>query len=279
MALLDTCGNWGPWPFVVAVALVVYLVTGEVIRRLRNRRAPTLFIEPLSNTPVKPRRAINGAYDLAFRLGTLTVSLVALGLAGVTVGDLLDTGDMNIVAATVSGLAVFGFYWGGLYLLYLPRWLLGWGRKPVGRGHLMLRFLPRKNKRLGGFSMGFVNPVMEEIVFRLILVHFVGCWLDSMFVGFLVGATATMAAHLYQGVRALPGHFLFASIATLLMYSPVGLVGAIAFHAAADMTAINNARQSMLDWRRLVLVNRKQDAAASAKSEKQEPKTEAQTSA
>ena len=83
-----------------------------------------------------------------------------------------------------------------------------------------------------------LNPFVEEIIFRGILVFLLAYTVDNVFLAIAVGLTASIAAHLYQGWVLMPFHLLFHGTAIALLFSPGGLVSCIAFHVAGDVVPV-----------------------------------------
>lgn len=95
-----------------------------------------------------------------------------------------------------------------------------------------------------------LNPVTEEILYRGILIALFGLLLGSYLPAVTVGLVLTLGAHRYQGLRALPYHAIFFAFATLVLFSPLGLVGAIGLHFAADLWPQLRWGASVDLWRR-----------------------------
>ncbi|MEM7475810.1 MAG: CPBP family intramembrane glutamic endopeptidase [Planctomycetota bacterium] len=83
-----------------------------------------------------------------------------------------------------------------------------------------------------------ISPFFEELVYRGFLVFF----LASLFpnagshgLGAVVGLTLCLLVHIYQGLASLKSHLLAFLIYLVLLYSPLGLLGVIAFHMSCNL--------------------------------------------
>jgi membrane protease YdiL (CAAX protease family) len=94
-----------------------------------------------------------------------------------------------------------------------------------------------------------INPIAEELMFRGLLVHqlvVVGAPLTlSLTLGALINATN----HAYQGRFAVLFHLVFYGASVFLVFSPIGLVGAIGFHFAADVLPVVQYRTQLRAYR------------------------------
>ncbi|MBC8026631.1 MAG: CPBP family intramembrane metalloprotease [Steroidobacteraceae bacterium] len=79
-----------------------------------------------------------------------------------------------------------------------------------------------------------MNPFIEEIVMRGILIHQWGLALGSPVLPIAVGFVLNALLHLYQGWRLQLWHALFFAMAVTLLYSPYGLTAAIVAHIFGD---------------------------------------------
>lgn len=79
-----------------------------------------------------------------------------------------------------------------------------------------------------------MNPFIEEIVMRGILIHQWGIALGSPVFPIAVGFVLNALLHLYQGWRLQLWHALFFAMSVTLLYSPYGLTAAIVAHIFGD---------------------------------------------
>ncbi|MGE3630633.1 MAG: CPBP family glutamic-type intramembrane protease, partial [Sandaracinaceae bacterium] len=100
-------------------------------------------------------------------------------------------------------------------------------------------------------------PFTEESITRGILVVMLGHALGSAWLGIAVGLLVNVLVHIYQGRANLTYHVLFYAATVALLYSPVGLAGAIACHLAADLGALVFARRTLEQWRALASEERR----------------------
>lgn len=92
-----------------------------------------------------------------------------------------------------------------------------------------------------------LNPVTEELLMRGSLIHQLGLMLHLWLVPIAVGFVLNAVLHFYQGWWAQVSHVLFFSLVLGLLYSPMGLAGAIVEHAIADVFPILTLRYQA--WR------------------------------
>lgn len=85
------------------------------------------------------------------------------------------------------------------------------------------------------FAAWLLNPVTEELMFRGILVYQFALAIESHTLPIALGLAVTMGNHAYQGWGAMTTHVPFYFIVLGLIYSPLGLAGAIGFHVAGDI--------------------------------------------
>ena len=93
------------------------------------------------------------------------------------------------------------------------------------------------------------NPVLEEFMYRGILVHQLGELTGLVWLAIAVGFLVNLGNHVYQGRWAMVTHVPFYFIVVGLLYSPVGLWGAIGLHFAGDWVPILTMRWQMRGYR------------------------------
>lgn len=110
---------------------------------------------------------------------------------------------------------------------------------------------PRSRRQRLAFVLAacVLNPVVEELLFRGILVHQFDVAIGSPTVPLIVGLAASLGNHAYQGWRAITTHLPFYLIAVALLYSPTGLVGAIGFHFAGDVVPFLAMKRNLRHYR------------------------------
>jgi len=102
----------------------------------------------------------------------------------------------------------------------------------------------------------FVNPVTEELMTRGLLVHQLALSVPTG-LAIALGAVVNAIHHAYQGWTLAPVHLLFYAATIALLYSPLGLFGAIGFHFAADAMSVVGQRKSLRAYRELRRQQRK----------------------
>jgi len=106
----------------------------------------------------------------------------------------------------------------------------------------------KSGKLMAFFAISFFNPITEEIFCRGVLVYALGQYLDNFAMPILMGLILTILGHLYQGITTLVFHTLFYAVAIMILFSPLGIAGAIVFHFAGDLVPIVTIRKQMNDW-------------------------------
>ena len=113
--------------------------------------------------------------------------------------------------------------------------------------HVMRRMWPRRKRDHWKFyiSVCVLNPFLEELIFRGILVSLLAYQSGSLVLAVMLGLSASIVAHLYQGWRLAPFHVLFHGMAIALLFSPGGLLSCIAMHFAGDFLPVVKGGQRM----------------------------------
>ncbi len=173
----------------------------------------------------------------------------ACSLGGWTFGDLGWRTELPWMIAVPTGVASYA-----ALMWLLGRVVIATGREAeyVCAGILALRqFWPPKQiqKAFGVVGICILNPFLEEIFYRGILVHQVSLVFDSKLVGISIGLLLALLAHVYQGWKLLAFHLVFSSVAIALLLSPLGLAGAIGLHIAGDIYPFVVMRRHMRRWR------------------------------
>jgi membrane protease YdiL (CAAX protease family) len=94
-----------------------------------------------------------------------------------------------------------------------------------------------------------VNPFTEELIFRGLLVHQFARVGAPLWLAVLVGALVNVANHWYQGRALVRSHLAFYAWSVVLLYSPVGMLGAMGFHFLADIWPSLYQRQMLEEYR------------------------------
>jgi membrane protease YdiL (CAAX protease family) len=93
-----------------------------------------------------------------------------------------------------------------------------------------------------------LNPFTEELVFRGVLVHQLGMVTGSVPLAAGLGLMLCLVGHLHQGILASPFHAAFFATTVLLLYTRLGLAGAIGLHFVADVAPQTGFLKAL--WRR-----------------------------
>jgi len=107
----------------------------------------------------------------------------------------------------------------------------------------------RVNKKLA-FLAFVLNPITEELLFRGILVYQFSLLTGSVAIPLIVGLSAMIATHLYQGWPAiLTGHIPMYGVMVALLFSPMGLAAAIGFHMLGDLVPVLSLKRYIRMYR------------------------------
>jgi membrane protease YdiL (CAAX protease family) len=202
---------------------------------------------------IETRLLRNVRYNGYQILGQQVIVLSAIVVVGILGGfDLYEFG----VSRTIRPLTafVFGFviYFAVLFLIEVSAYGFGLRTRLHDASFEAMRHIwPRdpQQKLLAFVAVCLINPFTEEIIFRGVLVHFFGGYLDSMLAAVLIGFALSIAAHMYQGIWVIPFQMIFHGTAILLLISPFGLVACFGLHMAGDLVPVVLLRRSMIAWR------------------------------
>lgn len=117
------------------------------------------------------------------------------------------------------------------------------------RANALLLPSSRGQRTLMFAMLGLANPITEELWFRGLLVyqfHSIGAPL-AIAIG--SGAAVDLLNHAYQGRVLIAFHLAFYACAVALLYSPLGLCGAIGLHFAADLLPWLGYRKQLSQYR------------------------------
>lgn len=148
------------------------------------------------------------------------------------------------------GLAVYGCFVGLLVISIKGAGL--YDSVADNNMQVLARLWPRAAKERSYLLIGLclLNPIVEELLFRGILVYQFSLALESKTLPILIGLVASLGNHAYQGRYAITTHLPFYVIVVTLLYSQAGLWGAIGFHFAGDWLPILSLRRALLEYRR-----------------------------
>ncbi|HYW21161.1 MAG TPA: CPBP family intramembrane glutamic endopeptidase [Nodularia sp. (in: cyanobacteria)] len=100
-----------------------------------------------------------------------------------------------------------------------------------------VRLIPRQKlqKTLFWVAVCILNPITEELIFRGVLVHQLGIYINNYYLAILLGLFVSVGNHIYQGRLHIITHIIFYIFTVTLLYSDIGLVGSIGFHLVGDI--------------------------------------------
>lgn len=107
----------------------------------------------------------------------------------------------------------------------------------------------REQKTMAWIALCVFNPVIEELLFRGVLIYQTSLVLGSPWLPIAVGLLVNISNHWYQGARSMRLHIPFYVIAVALLFSPLGLAGAIGFHVAGDVIPMWRFRRNLRQFR------------------------------
>jgi membrane protease YdiL (CAAX protease family) len=143
-------------------------------------------------------------------------------------------GEIGFLAALVVNL---------LLLLVLRQ--IGPMRLTAARVNLRIWPRGRVEKWFAALFIMVLNPFVEELVMRGVLVHQWGLILGSAVLPIAVGFALNGALHWYQGWRMQAWHATYFAVAVWLLYSPWGLPAAMAAHVLGDVLPILSLKRSL----------------------------------
>ena len=115
----------------------------------------------------------------------------------------------------------------------------------------MLKIIPRQKlqKIMFLLAVWMLNPLTEELMFRGILVHQLGIFLNNHWLAIILGLIVNLGNHIYQGRLQIITHTISYTFVVLLLYSPIGLIGAIGFHFAGDIYPFISLKRDAINYR------------------------------
>lgn len=197
--------------------------------------------------PARPRgRGFQIFYQQVIFAALIVTVWIALDL------DPFDFGVSQTVGPLVAFGMGFAIYFLILALVELSARLAGVRNKLHDLSFETMRFIwPREGiqKPLAVIAVCLLNPFTEEVIYRGVLIYYLGEKSGSIIAAVVIGLTLSLLAHAYQGVWLLPFQLLFHGTAIALLYSPLGIFGCFGLHFAGDLVPVVLLRKSMLEWR------------------------------
>ena len=125
------------------------------------------------------------------------------------------------------------------------------GRLLDGTVRSMAAICPRGRgqKAMAWVAFCVFNPVIEELLFRGVLIYQTSLVIGSPWLLIAAGLVVNIGNHWYQGRRSMLLHIPFYAIAVALLFSPLGLAGAIGFHVAGDIVPMALVRRQLRQFR------------------------------
>jgi membrane protease YdiL (CAAX protease family) len=115
----------------------------------------------------------------------------------------------------------------------------------------MATLWPREPRQKVAMWIGvcLLNPITEELMFRGILIYQLSEAIGNTELPLLLGFCVTLANHAYQGPRSVFLHALYYVFAVGLLFSPMGLMGAIGMHFAGDIVPVSMMKRNLKSYR------------------------------
>jgi membrane protease YdiL (CAAX protease family) len=173
------------------------------------------------------------------------------------------------VSSVVSPAVAFATGLGEYYLFSLLVRAVSWGlgmelalSRAALRANSMLLHDDKAQRTVSVGILVLANPVTEELVFRGLLVHQFHVLGAPLWLAIAIGAVVSLINHAYQGRALALFHLAFYGCVVALLYSPVGLVGAIGMHFGADLWPLTGFGRNLRTYR--AMRRRARRASASA---------------
>lgn len=243
MQYLSTNIQWLS-PAMIPLVMSLFMLWSGIKHR-RGAATPTVTGRP-------PLRRFPG--NMGLQMMTSQLLLAGLAVLNYTKGDwILETVGVKTVVPPLLAFAV-GFALYGVFLYTMGRLfrLIGLEAQMRDAAVTSVAFLlPRqpRQRSLALFGIIVLNPVTEEFWYRGILVHQVTIVTGSLPLALGLGLFANLAAHLYQGRLALMFHLPFFLLACAIVFSPLGLIGAIGMHFAGDLVPFVIFKKELQQYR------------------------------
>lgn len=225
--------------FLIPTAILACLAVRAQYRRWRPSRA--LRLRPLPRRLSPAQLAFGGAIRILFAT-TLCVSWRAGAWNAAAVGLHHSSILVAILVGELGYLALVLLY-GGVVVAIGNKLRM---RVAAVRGNLRIWPRGRTAKAFAILFIMVMNPFVEELVMRGILIHQWGIVLGSAAVPIAVGFVLNASLHAYQGWRMQLFHALFFAFVVILLYSSFGLASAITAHVFGDVLPILHLRRNQL---------------------------------
>jgi membrane protease YdiL (CAAX protease family) len=237
--------------FLLAALIALTVILRSPLNYWRGRRGAAAQTDATKRFRGKQRRRRTASGTL-ISYAVLSMLLVTLHRAGAW--NAASIGFTRHESLSLTAVAGVFLYYPLLYAYGIIAHLFKQGAAQQRADlHVTFRSLPRTRfERCVVISaLCLINPVVEEIIFRGLLVHQFALLTGNVPRALVIGAIVNALNHAYQGWRAAPFQLLFYSAAVGLMYSSFGLAAAIALHYAADAAALLGLSERLQAYRKL----------------------------
>jgi membrane protease YdiL (CAAX protease family) len=231
------------WFVAIPICFTASAVASAVA--LRRRRC----VRPSGRVALRRIAGRLGRHRLVLNCALLLVVATGLHNGELSSQSLGLATPFHPLAALGAGALVYAA-WVGL-LVGVARWL-GIGDTLEDRTLQALALIVprgRGDKVLSWIAVGLLNPVVEELVFRGILVHHLGDVTGYVAGTVVLGFVANAANHAYQGISLQGAHAAAYTCIIGLLFSPFGLIGAIGFHFGADLVPLALMKRDVRRYR------------------------------
>jgi membrane protease YdiL (CAAX protease family) len=240
----------------VGIAIPLFSLILSIIFLMRRRKDNNYKFQVISILSGKkfklyPRKSIdfnNGIYFLKF------IFLIFLyRLLNNTDVDFSDIGikyNYSFLSSFLIGILIYFIF---IAILKLTIRLPKFNSIKNTNNYLVFRQILPRNKSAKLYfiiSVCILNPFIEEIIYRGILVYYIGNYFNIYWLSIIIGLVFCLGVHLYQGVYNMYFHLLFYFISVALLFSPLGLVASFGLHFAGDIFPTLNIRKSIKEFRK-----------------------------
>lgn len=239
-------------PGLAAVPIVWGLINGTSGLLYRRRRRAELGDAVRRRAPLRRGHPRLGWSILGYQLVLVAFMLATYLMGGWTLQSVGLEIDMSGPAALVIGF--LGYTALITIFVYVLRRTGLYQQQLVSVVNAMAMLVPRDRRQRKAAYAGIVllNPVAEEFWFRGILVYQFALATQWTGAAIALGAAISLLNHAYQGRFQVIFHLCFYVAATALLFSPLGLWGAIGFHIAGDLLPMHLLRRNLREYRVLM---------------------------
>lgn len=249
MAIFPTSNTFVP-PDAIDAAIVVMLLSmlfwiGGIYSRRIRRLTP--LDQERERTPLRRPAAKTGARCLRFQL-VMALALWVLYPESWTFSTVGFRQEFPIADFFVG---VFAY---GVLILLLHLFFRMGGLHDSQADNSMINMAaiwPREPRQKVAMWIGvcLLNPITEELLFRGILIYQLSEAIGNTALPVLLGFLVTLANHAYQGPRSVFLHSLYYVFAIGLLFSPMGIMGAIGMHFAGDIAPVSLMKRNLKSYR------------------------------